>query len=271
MRPQVNQVPLHVSCMEGAIAGIVAQAKALLLRSDANPVLPTELFLGDTDDAQCEYWNLGMYMIQPNFIVAMACMALQDLGSTSVHFCDHGQDERVEYNGESDHDQSWMVYSDDHPVVIYWEDERNWNLPTPGEGCYYSMTIFHKGDRDMDRIADTGIKEDGTGWGPKKKTWVDKAYPVRYLVDRYIGYNKRDLISHSTHDLFLARRFAIAQIEGLPGDVLCRISDMDHICNVVGRSLRKRGYERYYHACDMWPSDSSGSSSPIAGEHSDGE
>jgi hypothetical protein len=166
---------------------------------------------------------------------------MQDLvGSIDIHFCEHEPHGQEEY-----YDKSWMVYADDYPIVIYWQDERSWSLPSPG---HYTYTIFHKDDRAMDGPTGAGIEKEGGGgaWGPEYVTWVDKISPVRELADKYFGHEKRDFADTVIHEIFLGRRLAIAQIGVLPSDMLRRLSDMDHVCNLVGDSLRKRGYDRYF-------------------------
>lgn len=273
-RYDFEQASLTISCVEDIVGEIVRQSKRVLA---VEPHRAVELFFTNDRDGPLEYWSSFSDFYGPNYTVAMACMAMQDLmayrNPNRIHFCEHEpHEEDVAY--ESEWDKSWFVYADDFPIVIYWEDERRYDLPSPG---HYTYTIFHKSDRGMDRLTGTGIKNDES-WGPKYRTWMDKVSPVRELVDKYIGFENGDFVGTRIHEIFLARRFAIAQIKQLPGDVLRKLSDMDHVCNLVGDSLRKRGCERYFRVEDMWPHDeeeekssSSSSSSSSSDNENDSE
>jgi hypothetical protein len=266
VRYEFDQASLTVACVEDIVCEVVRQAGRVLAKDESATSRAVELFFIDKVDGPLRNWTSWEDFYGPNYSVAIACLAMQDLvGSTDIHFCEHEpHEEGVAY--ESEWDKSWLVYADDYPIAIYWEDERNWSLPSPG---HYTYTIFHKADRGMDRHVGTGIRNDES-WGPKYRTWMDKVSPVRELVDKYFGYEKRNFACGRLHEIFLARRLAIAQIRELPGDVLRKLSDMDHVCNLVGDSLRKRGYERYFRVEEMWPGEMEESPAVSSSGDSDG-
>lgn len=246
-----RQVLVELSSLEDLIKSIVTQGKTLESiepTPEESGTFPTmEIFTRLTEDYPGDSWPMYTDMMSENIIVAAVCMAFQDMGAKTVNFLDHEVPNEEDCSFEH-WDKEWLMYSDDLQFVVYREYERNLNRAREPEHDY-RLTVFHRRDRPMNRYA--GF----TSSGEAKETWQNKEESVSEIVERHIGWAVRDFKSDDIHKTFLERRLAIAQIGVLSSDILRRLSDEDHIWNVVSESLKRRGHHGHLNTDALWPSN----------------